>query len=420
VIVTVTENILPLECTYVLVRTYTATDNCGNSSVLSNSITVVDETAPVFSETPASLVLACADEVPAIPVIVAIDACEGEVDVTFTEVIATLPVDDSALADCSMLTPDVSNFQWALWLHNFPSAYLLYYATDVQFVEFADGTAHLTGTLVSSTNPNAGWVANVWFQDGMNWADWSTQSFLTSYKDDSGFGVDHYMDWTYYILNSTSATLAGTGDLMGSMLNLEHAPSNYYYGFQLGIAANGMNAEHGLGGWIHYSGIHMNAALEGYEDGLDVSGGGDFAFDGICCEPYSIVRTWTAEDCSGNSTTHTQTIVFGGAAIETPPAVAPRPMPTDFNGHSVALSSVYPNPTSGLSKIEFMAALDTRVVLGLYDVLGNEVIRLFEGEIYSNAPNSIVVNSADLQNGVYMIRIKSNKEVVAQRLVIQK
>jgi hypothetical protein len=84
-------------------------------------------------------------------------------------------------------------------------------------------------------------------------------------------------------------------------LSLEHAPTNLFYGFQVGVGANNVNLNYGMGGWFLY---------EGNFNGQNVSGSGDFAFDFDCCPQYQIDRIWTATDCSGNMTSFTQTIVF--------------------------------------------------------------------------------------------------------------
>ena len=72
---------------YTVVRTFTATDDAGNSTSATQTITVEDNTAPEFIYVPASADVECSDEWPLEAVIVD-DACGP---VTLTETIDTLP-----------------------------------------------------------------------------------------------------------------------------------------------------------------------------------------------------------------------------------------------------------------------------------------------------------------------------------------
>jgi hypothetical protein len=71
---------------YTLKRTWTATDDCGNSSSASQTITVVDTTAPKFNEAlPEDATVEC-DAVPTEAVLTAKDNCDDDVTVVSTEV----------------------------------------------------------------------------------------------------------------------------------------------------------------------------------------------------------------------------------------------------------------------------------------------------------------------------------------------
>jgi len=71
---------------YQIVRTWTATDACGNSSSHTQTITVTDTQAPVLSMQPANISLNCNDPIPPIPSITAADNCDLDVTVHFSEV----------------------------------------------------------------------------------------------------------------------------------------------------------------------------------------------------------------------------------------------------------------------------------------------------------------------------------------------
>ena len=70
-------------CPYQIIRTWTAVDRCQNTATMTQTITVIDELAPVFSETPQDVTVACATT--SSPKITATDNCEGEVEVIFEE-----------------------------------------------------------------------------------------------------------------------------------------------------------------------------------------------------------------------------------------------------------------------------------------------------------------------------------------------
>lgn len=69
---------------YTMIRTFTAIDACGNFSQAIQSVTVVDEEAPVLSGVPADVTLECGEEIPASNV-TATDNCTAVVNVTHTD-----------------------------------------------------------------------------------------------------------------------------------------------------------------------------------------------------------------------------------------------------------------------------------------------------------------------------------------------
>ncbi|MEO1627226.1 MAG: hypothetical protein AAFV25_18890, partial [Bacteroidota bacterium] len=71
---------------FVITRSWTATDGCGNTAVHTQTVTVQDTTAPVFVMTPANITLECDEAIPAAPTLMATDNCDAVVDVDFNEV----------------------------------------------------------------------------------------------------------------------------------------------------------------------------------------------------------------------------------------------------------------------------------------------------------------------------------------------
>src|SRR5690606_23633828 len=76
---TVTEarDTIPGECdnAFTIVRTFTATDLCGNTATATQSISVHDSIAPIFIDVPADLVFNCSDALPEFIPFTATDNC---------------------------------------------------------------------------------------------------------------------------------------------------------------------------------------------------------------------------------------------------------------------------------------------------------------------------------------------------------
>lgn len=70
---------------YVIVRTWVARDNCDNSSFRQQLITVRDLTPPVFVDPPQDVTIACGAEPPPVPVVEAVDNCSDQLFFTFNE-----------------------------------------------------------------------------------------------------------------------------------------------------------------------------------------------------------------------------------------------------------------------------------------------------------------------------------------------
>ncbi len=76
---------------FTITRIYTATDICGNSSSMTQTIMVDDQTAPEISFIPADITVSCASEVPAANTasVTATDNCDGTVSITVSSDVIT-------------------------------------------------------------------------------------------------------------------------------------------------------------------------------------------------------------------------------------------------------------------------------------------------------------------------------------------
>src|SRR5688500_7237630 len=72
-------------CPTIITRTWTFTDSCGNSSLVTQLITVTDTVAPVFAAPPAPISVQCISDVPPIVSLAYTDNCNAPGSVMGTD-----------------------------------------------------------------------------------------------------------------------------------------------------------------------------------------------------------------------------------------------------------------------------------------------------------------------------------------------
>ena len=308
------------DCQTVVARTWTAQLNeLGGSIgtlVCTQVITVADNTGPVLSGVPAASTVACIDDVPAASSsVTALDACSGS-----SAVSSFVSATGTPLTRCTLSTAFGPGADWAVWLPSLSSAgytagaNYVFSAAGGVFEQYSDNTAHLTGELVNTLNPNQRFIADWWFQNKRDWTSWNNGG-TRSYKNDLNLqcAIDEHVNWSYYELVGGFSTLTGTGDLAGNQLYLYHLPTNYYFGFQIGIGANDKNCNFGMSGWFSYNGFMNNTY---------VSATGDMNVDaqcsdetGDCLNRTAVTQVYRAEDACGHATIESTVItVFDDVA----------------------------------------------------------------------------------------------------------
>jgi len=164
-----------------------------------------------------------------------------------------------------------------LWIPGLPGPGNIKYnstETSLNFDVFSDGTCHIYGHVHNQTYPIYGWDLDMWFKEKADWNEWSADS--RGWKGETEIVGDLYETWDYYIMDdSKTNSLTGTGPYEGSFLELFHSPSNYYYGLQVGEAANAQDGEDGISCWMHYN---------GQVSGIEVCGDCDINGDISCSE----------------------------------------------------------------------------------------------------------------------------------------
>ncbi len=382
--------------TYSLVRTWTAMDACGNTAEVVQIIDVIDETAPEFSELPSDTTVTCA-EIPEVPELLALDGCGESIEFEFTEELIGNAGDTAAceLGNAETLTGDV-----ALWLPDLAglgSDYVFGEAGGLLVRDLQTGTAHLTGQVYNTLNPNLSWNLDLHLYDELDWGAWSANGGM--HKDDFDVAGDNYLDWTFYKLSDDSR-LIGALDFEGSTLNLSHAPFSFAYGFQFGQGANNRNDAFGMSGWFYYTGL---------VNGIQVDGVGDVMTENNCCDAHDIIRTWSATDCSGNTSTWTQ-VIHVTNEFEIAPIQFPAP-----EGMLVV------NPDgAGNYRVEFTSPFTGPATLFVLDLSGNIVEELFDGQMSYKQRYQFTYNGSSTSESIYLFQLQGERRQFVEKEVVMK
>jgi hypothetical protein len=200
----------------------------------------------------------------------------------------------------------------------------------------------------------------------------------------------------FYILNGNSSRLIGMGAFEGNELSLTHAPADSTFGFQLGMNANNHSAGYGLGGWFFYNGVFS---------GEPVSGHGDFFTINYCCEERDIIRTWTATDCAGNTTTFSQTI----HVVNQPP--------TDPNMLIFPTIEAMDFDVTGTDSDQFIISFTPdysgRAHIEVFDSRGQCVGIVGQLEVIEGASYTLRYPKTQLTEGAYIFTLSGNKKIVS-------
>jgi hypothetical protein len=76
---------------------------------------------------------------------------------------------------------------------------------------------------------------------------------------------------------------------------------------------------------------------------------------------------------------------------------------------------IYPNPSSGLFKIQF-DAINGEVNIYMTNMLGKEV---YKTSVNSNEKNNEIIDLGDISKGIYMLKITNNRQSISEKIIIQ-
>ena len=431
------------ECasTATITRTWTITDECELSVSCIQIIDFVDNEPPQITETcdisnGEVIELCCTGpkasvEVPEACTIAYTDNCGATL--TYTET-TTGDVPGDTYLTCAVNTPEAfddgetcTNLEThSLRLFGFPGA-----TGPATFFSIVEGTGEVEYTdaenwtvtmrVVSNERDDAGFDVSVTYGEGLGWEDWSARSVPSSYKRDCPDLPDLHEEWMYFIVQSGS--LSGWGAYEGSSFSLTHQPANEYYGCQVGVAANNMNANYGFSGWLMYIGTLVEDGVE-----TEVLSSGDLFGEFDCCLPFTVSRTYLVEDCAGNATTFTYHVVSAGEECDQDEVdVAGQdhtPIVVSGNGNllgdktPISISTLVPNPAANSAEVRFTVNEPMRVQADLTDMSGNLIDQLFEGVVQPGITYTVDLEVESMASGMYQVRLASNSYLVVRKLLV--
>jgi len=349
-------------CNTIISRIYRATDNCGNQAIATQTITVVDEEAPVLSEAPAYIEVECG-EIPEPAILTAIDNCDDDVDITFTQ--EYTGVCNYDIIRTWTATDNCGN-------------------TDVQ-----TQTIHV----VDTTGPDFGaYETEVFVTCGelssyeITVTDLCDDDVDLTYEDVyfSGgcFGVVQ-RTWTATDLcGNTTSALQFIRQLDEELPVLINVPEDITVECGEDIPA------------IDFS----VSATDNCDDDVDIT-----FIEEVTSEfcPYVITRTWIAEDECGNIAEETQVITID---IETP--------------EQVSIFS-YPNPFNDSFTVNFSVPQNSNVSAKVVDGMGRTVSVVFDGQADGARLYEYTLSGLNWEPGSYTLMMVVGENVHHHKLMVQ-
>ncbi len=148
-----------------------------------------------------------------------------------------------------------------------------------------------------------------------------------------------------------------------------------------------------------------NAALPA--DRFDLDGDGDFD------EPFPIDLTGSARIFNGGPASTVDMGAFEYASSN--------PVGIDDEGKlrdGYTLEAPFPNPSTGSASVKFQVGSYAKASVVVYDLLGREVMSLFDGPAAPGRSYDVHVPTSRLPSGVYILQLSSGRHRSSTQLVI--
>jgi hypothetical protein len=80
----------------------------------------------------------------------------------------------------------------------------------------------------------------------------------------------------------------------------------------------------------------------------------------------------------------------------------------------------YPNPVSSQATVRVATAEAQDLSVEVYDLLGRQVARLYDGKVVPSQPKTIRLESSSFSSGTYFLRVQGETKTKTSRLTIVK
>ncbi|RZJ72925.1 gliding motility-associated C-terminal domain-containing protein [Flavobacterium sp.] len=292
----------PGQCanSFVIVRTWTFADACGNTSSVSQTINVNDTIAPVAPAAPANVTAQCAGEVPANVTLTAQDACQGAITAQGVDVTTPGSCPNSfvivrtwTFADACGNTSSVSQ------TINVNDTIAPVVPTDVPTDVTAQCSADVPANVTLTGQDNCSGAIAV------QGVDVTTQGTCAG-------SYTIVRTWTFVDACGNTSSVSQTISVNDTTAPV--VPTNVPADVTLACAGD----------------VPANVTLTAQDNcsGAITAQGVDVTTPGQCANSFVIVRTWTFTDACGNTSSVAQTITV---ADTVPPTIAALPQPTTID-----------------------------------------------------------------------------------------
>lgn len=78
---------------------------------------------------------------------------------------------------------------------------------------------------------------------------------------------------------------------------------------------------------------------------------------------------------------------------------------------------IYPNPFNSATKVRFTLGLGSQVTIGLFDVLGREVLPVAR-KYFDPGEHEIELDASNLASGVYLLTMKAGETLRTQKMLL--